>query len=354
MYRMVLRDKLLRAESSMLELQGALLAVAYEHRQTVMPAHTHTQQAQPTTLAHYLVAVHDSLTSARSGDILGNRQVLVVWAVKSRTNSLSQLVGTQQPVRLHYPTLAVNPPRLHGVEPQTLFRQKAAYDPHSSFATALFDLAVMRGYPLSDLFGDVPRSVVPDQEPHLLTRLGESLGASLKETGGYGAHRTAIHKAQPHPLELRQVEPVAGDGFGVRIVLFERLLHKTQGITRLCPTIEGGSLKPTPPSLVFETHHPALRVFLRQADQPVAPSFFLAYSGSGLVIHRLARSQRTPKRSKVARMVSPLTRSFVSPSSKLTSAAISKVHKLLCLPNFLGFWCSNSRKASARSGLKAR
>src|SRR3712207_7140688 len=44
---------------------------------------------------------------------------------------------------------------------------------------------------------------------------------------------------------------------------------KTQGITRLCPTIEGGSLKPTPPSLVFETHHPALRVFLRQADQPV-------------------------------------------------------------------------------------
>src|SRR3712207_1544998 len=124
---------------------------------------------------------------------------------------------------------------------------------------------------------------------------------------------------------------------------------KTQGITRLCPTIEGGSLKPTPPSLVFETHHPALRVFLRQADQPVAPSFFLAYSGSGLVIHRLARSQRTPRRSKVARMVSPLTRSFVSPSSKLTSAAISKVHKLLCSPNFLGFWCSNSRKASARA-----
>src|SRR3712207_6527297 len=27
-----------------------------------MPAHTHTQQAQPTTLAHYLVAVHDSLS----------------------------------------------------------------------------------------------------------------------------------------------------------------------------------------------------------------------------------------------------------------------------------------------------
>jgi argininosuccinate lyase len=62
MYRMVLRDKLLRAEGSLLELQDVLLALAYEHRQTVMPAHTHTQQAQPTTLAHYLVAVNDSLT----------------------------------------------------------------------------------------------------------------------------------------------------------------------------------------------------------------------------------------------------------------------------------------------------
>ncbi len=62
MYRMVLRDKLLRAESSLLELQSTLLAVAYEHVATVMPAHTHTQQAQPTTLAHYLLAVHDSLS----------------------------------------------------------------------------------------------------------------------------------------------------------------------------------------------------------------------------------------------------------------------------------------------------
>jgi argininosuccinate lyase len=62
MYRMVLRDRLLRAEGSLLDLQGVLLAVASEHLQTVMPAYTHTQQAQPTTLAHYLLAVHDSLS----------------------------------------------------------------------------------------------------------------------------------------------------------------------------------------------------------------------------------------------------------------------------------------------------
>ena len=62
MYRMVLREGLLRAEESLLDLQGVLLAVGSEHLETVMPAYTHTQQAQPTTLAHYLVAVHDSLS----------------------------------------------------------------------------------------------------------------------------------------------------------------------------------------------------------------------------------------------------------------------------------------------------
>jgi len=61
MYRMVLRDGLLRVEGSLLDLQGVLLTMASEHVTTVMPAYTHTQQAQPTTLAHYLVAVHDSL-----------------------------------------------------------------------------------------------------------------------------------------------------------------------------------------------------------------------------------------------------------------------------------------------------
>jgi hypothetical protein len=37
-----------------------------------------------------------------------------------------------------------------------------------------------------------------------------------------------------------------------------------------------------------------------QADQPVAELFFRTYSGSGLVIHCLARFQRIPNRSCVA------------------------------------------------------
>src|SRR5215208_7121295 len=50
---------------------------------------------------------------------------------------------------------------------------------------------------------------------------------------------------------------------------------------------------------------------------------------SGLVIHRFARIHLTERRrDKVARMVSPESRSSVSPSSKAASAAISKVQRL--------------------------
>ncbi|WP_169083523.1 argininosuccinate lyase [Paenibacillus sp. PL91] len=60
-YRITLRGKLLRAIGSALELHASLLALAKKHTDTIMIAHTHTQQAQPTTLAHYIAAVTDSL-----------------------------------------------------------------------------------------------------------------------------------------------------------------------------------------------------------------------------------------------------------------------------------------------------
>ena len=35
--------------------------IAAAHRDTIFPAHTHTQPAQPTTLAHYLLGVIEQL-----------------------------------------------------------------------------------------------------------------------------------------------------------------------------------------------------------------------------------------------------------------------------------------------------
>src|SRR5918994_7918010 len=114
--------------------------------------------------------------------------MLVVRTSEGRADPICQLVGAQQTVGFDHPTLAVYPLGLYGVEPWALFGQQAADDPHPGFATALFDLPVMSGHPLSNLFGDVPGGVVPDQHPNLLARRLKLLAAPRKEAGGYGAH----------------------------------------------------------------------------------------------------------------------------------------------------------------------
>ena len=61
-YRMTLRKKLLTLMNELLRLRSSLIAFAKEHIDTIMIGYTHTQQAQPTTFAHYLKAVIDQLT----------------------------------------------------------------------------------------------------------------------------------------------------------------------------------------------------------------------------------------------------------------------------------------------------
>ncbi len=56
-YRMRLRREILNILSAVTTVRKVLLDVARQHIDTVMPGYTHTQPAQPTTLAHYLLAV---------------------------------------------------------------------------------------------------------------------------------------------------------------------------------------------------------------------------------------------------------------------------------------------------------
>jgi argininosuccinate lyase len=56
LYRMAARREILGTAAALAELRAVLLKFAAEHVMTIMPAHTHTQPAQPTTLAHYLLA----------------------------------------------------------------------------------------------------------------------------------------------------------------------------------------------------------------------------------------------------------------------------------------------------------
>lgn len=61
LYRMEIRKRLLKTLDEVIRLARVLQGIAGEHLDSVMPAHTHTQPAQPTTLAHYLAAVIEML-----------------------------------------------------------------------------------------------------------------------------------------------------------------------------------------------------------------------------------------------------------------------------------------------------
>jgi argininosuccinate lyase len=61
MYRMRQREFILGLIAATFELRRSLLDLIDRHRETVLAVHTHTQRAQPTTVAHYLLAAVEQL-----------------------------------------------------------------------------------------------------------------------------------------------------------------------------------------------------------------------------------------------------------------------------------------------------
>jgi argininosuccinate lyase len=61
MYRMRQREFIVAIVNATLELRRVLIELASGHRETVFALHTHTQPAQPSTIAHYLLAVIEQL-----------------------------------------------------------------------------------------------------------------------------------------------------------------------------------------------------------------------------------------------------------------------------------------------------
>jgi argininosuccinate lyase len=61
MYRMRQRGYVLSLVEPLTRLRDVLISLADRHRQTIVPLHTHTQPAQPSTIAHYLLAVIEQL-----------------------------------------------------------------------------------------------------------------------------------------------------------------------------------------------------------------------------------------------------------------------------------------------------
>src|SRR5215204_4995921 len=277
--------------------------------------------------------------------------MLVMRTTEYPAHPSGKLVCSEQPLRLYDLALGVYPLGLYGVQPRTLLRKQATDDPHA--LSALLDAAVVFPEPPSHLFGDMPARVVPDEDEELLAKSFELLEAPRKEPRRYRRNRPSVHEPDPRFIDLWQIESVAGYGLRLGVVLGDRPLDEARGLALLGPGVQCGQRKAAPPALVFEAHRP-LGVGSGDLHQSVAPSFFLSYKGSGEVIHRFARIHLTRRRrDKVARMVSPETRSVVSPSSKATSATISKVQRLDSRPNSLGERWSICLSASAHFSSKA-
>src|SRR5215210_4122158 len=276
--------------------------------------------------------------------------MFLVGAAEYPADPLGQFVSAERSLGLNDLAFAVDPLRLYRIEPRALGGQKAGHYPHP--APVVFDLAVVGGDPVAHLFALVPGGVVPDQKQRLFASRSELLAAVAEKPRGYGAYGSAIHEPQPGLSHLRQIKSVAGESLRLGIVLARDLLHEAHRLCIVRPRMHRSPLKTGEPALVLKAQSPFWAA-LGETDQPVAIPFFLSYSGSGLSIQCLARFQRTPNRSRVARMVSPVTLLSVMPCSKLTSAAYSKVHKLSSMPKFLGLWWRISRSAAPPPSSKA-
>ena len=60
-YRLYLRPATLKLLRSAMDLRRVFLDLAAEHHETLIPAYTHTQPAQPSTLAHFLLAMAENV-----------------------------------------------------------------------------------------------------------------------------------------------------------------------------------------------------------------------------------------------------------------------------------------------------
>ncbi|MEQ1757707.1 MAG: argininosuccinate lyase [Vicinamibacterales bacterium] len=115
MYRMRQREDLLLLVAATNALRRGLLALAGQHRETVFAAHTHTQPAQPSTIAHYLLAVTEQLerdvARLRAAFVSTNRNPLGACAITGTGFDIdrqltSDLLGFDGPTGNTYGSIA--------------------------------------------------------------------------------------------------------------------------------------------------------------------------------------------------------------------------------------------------------
>ncbi len=115
MYRLRQREFIVGLMDASVDLRVVLLDLAARHRETLFAAHTHTQPAQPTTLAHYLLGVIEQLerdaTRLRAAYASTNRCPLGSCAITGTGFPIdrqltSDLLGFDEPTGNTYGSIA--------------------------------------------------------------------------------------------------------------------------------------------------------------------------------------------------------------------------------------------------------
>jgi argininosuccinate lyase len=95
MYRMRIREFVLALAEATVQLRHGLVELASRHRHTVFPAHTHTQPAQPSTVAHYLLGAIEQLERD------GTRLKAAFASVNQNPLGACAITGTGFPIDRH-------------------------------------------------------------------------------------------------------------------------------------------------------------------------------------------------------------------------------------------------------------
>jgi argininosuccinate lyase len=115
MYRMRQREFIASVTAAVLDLRSELIDLAAKHRDTLFAALTHTQPAQPTTVAHYLLAIIEQLerdhTRMRAAYASTNRCPLGACAITGTGFDIdrkltSDLLGFDEPTGNTYGSIA--------------------------------------------------------------------------------------------------------------------------------------------------------------------------------------------------------------------------------------------------------
>jgi hypothetical protein len=208
------------------------------------------------------------------GTLRWNTEMFVVRTIENLANSVGKLVCSEKSFGFDHLALAVNPLRFDGVQPRALLRKQPTDDPYP--LTALFDSAVVGTEPTPQLFGELPRSVVPDENENLLANALELSHAPLEKARPYRRNRPSVHESDPRFIDLWQIKSVAGYGLRLGIVLCDRPLDEARGLALLGEGVERGQGHPAPPALLQETNRPGLGVGSSHFHQSVASSYFLS------------------------------------------------------------------------------